>query len=464
MSGLIFNSSFNMEIQYIGEHLFPGRLGHLSIILGFLTAFLAIFFYMKASRENSTDSIRWKNWGRKAYLAHSAFIFLAGVLLLYILLNRYYEYRYVWVHVENDLGLGYLIAAFWAGQEGSFLFWTICQVVFGLLLIKYAGRWESPVMVVVSLSQLFMVSMMLGIYLGDIRIGMSPFLLLREVPENMTSDFFQNPNYLSFIVDGNGLNPLLRNFWMLSHPPVLFIGFAAAALVPFAYGIAGLWKRDYIQWINPALPWTLLAVFFLGAGILLGGVWAYESLTFGGFWAWDPIENASLVPWLILVAALHLKLVARKKRENLFPAFLFTFLTFIFVIYSTYLTRSGVLGDTSVHSFGNDGMGLQILSYIFVFLILAMVLLVLHFRKFPSKENEEPLSSEFWLFIGAMVLVLSAFQIIFTTSIPVINRLVGSDLTPPVNVVQHYNTWQLPFAIFVALLIGICTFYEVGQK
>jgi cytochrome c-type biogenesis protein CcmF len=452
-----------MDIQYIGEHLLPGQLGKFSIILSFIAALFSIFLYYQASKENPLDSDKWKNWGRKVYFIHSAFIFIAGVMLMYILLNRYYEYRYVWVHAENDLGLGYLLAAFWAGQEGSFLFWTLCQMVFGLLLIRYAGKWESPVMVTVSLSQLFMVSMMLGVHVFGTRIGMSPFLLLREVPENAASDFFQNPNYLSLIVDGNGLNPLLRNFWMLSHPPVLFIGFAAA-LVPFAYGIAGLWKREYISWITPALPWTLLAVFFLGAGILLGGVWAYESLTFGGFWAWDPIENASLVPWLILVAALHLKLVARKKRENLFPTFLFTFLTFVFVIYSTYLTRSGVLGDTSVHSFGNDGMGLQILSYIFVFLILAIVMLTKHFRKFPSKENEEPLSREFWLFIGAMVLVLSAFQIIFTTSIPVINRLVGSDLTPPVNVVQHYNTWQLPFAIFVALLIGFAQFMKWGKN
>ncbi len=453
-----------MDIQYIGEHLIPGQVGKLAIVFAFITAMVSSFFYFQAHKDKLPDSSSsWKKWGRISYSIHSILIIIASLMLFYILLGRYYEYRYVWVHAENDLSLGYLIASFWAGQEGSFLFWILCQTIFGLLLIRFAGKWENPTMCIVSLSQFFMVSMILGIYLGGIRIGMSPFVLLRELPENINSSFFQNPYYLSLILDGNGLNPLLRNFWMLSHPPVLFVGFAAA-LVPFAYGIAGLWNKQYTQWITPALPWTLLAVLFLGAGILLGGIWAYESLTFGGFWAWDPIENASLVPWLILVAALHLMLVARKRKENLLPTFLFTFLSFIFVIYSTYLTRSGVLGDTSVHSFGNDGMGLQILIYIFSFLILSLIFLFSQYKYFPSKENEEPVSREFWLFIGAMILVLSAFQIIFTTSIPVFNKIFGSNLTPPTNVIQHYNTWQLPFAIFIALLIGTTHFLKWGKN
>ena len=452
-----------MDIQYVGEHLLPGNIGRFSIIMGFVAAFLSSFFYLQAGRDNPSDSYMWRKWGRYGFFTHSAFIILAGTMLMYILLNRFYEYKYVWVHTENNLDLGYMIASFWAGQEGSFLFWTLCQVAVGLLLIHFAGKWENTVMAVVAFSQVFMTSMMLGISFGNIEIGMSPFLLLREVPENAASEFFRNPNYLALIVDGNGLNPLLRNFWMLSHPPVLFIGFALA-LVPFAYGIAGLRNKKYVEWITPALPWMHLAIFFLGAGILLGGVWAYESLTFGGFWAWDPIENASLVPWLIMVAGMHLMLVARKKKENIFPAFLFTFLAFIFVIYSTYLTRSGVLAETSVHSFGNDGMGFQILTYIFTFLLLFAITLGRHYRKLPSKDNEQPISREFWLFIAAMVLVLSAFQIIFTTSIPVINRLFGSQLSPPLDVVAHYNTWQLPFAVLVALLMGFAHFLKWGKN
>jgi cytochrome c-type biogenesis protein CcmF len=452
-----------MDIQFIGEHLFPGHLGRLSVILGLLAAFFSAFFYYKSAKGEGPVGLRFRQWGRLAFYVHSFFLFLASVLLMYLLLNRYYEYRYVWVHVENDLGLGYLIASFWAGQEGSLLFWAICQVIVGLFLIRFAGNWENHVMPVVALSQFFMTSLLLGITFAGMKIGMSPFLLMREVPENATSDFFQNPNYLSLIADGNGLNPLLRNFWMLSHPPVLFIGFAIA-LAPFAYALAALWRRQYVEWIRPSLPWTNLAIFFLGAGILLGGVWAYESLTFGGFWAWDPIENASLVPWLILVAALHLQLVAKRKQENIFPAFLFTFLAFVFVIYSTYLTRSGVLSETSVHSFGNDGTGMHILVYLFAFLVVSMVMLVRHYKRIPSNENDEPMSKEFWLFIAAMVLVLSSFQIIFTTSIPVWNKLFGSQLSPPADVVHHYNTWQLPFAVLVAILMGFAHFLKWGKN
>jgi cytochrome c-type biogenesis protein CcmF len=452
-----------MDIQYVGEHLFAGNAGRFALVLAFFSAIFAAFAYLKASNDGHSDSRQWRHRARIAFRVHSLMVLVASFFLFYILLNRYYEYRYVWVHVENDLGLGYMIAAFWAGQEGSFLFWTLCQVLFGNLLIRFGRNWENPVMTVFSLSQMFMVSMMLGWRIGGINIGMDPFVLLRQLPEYASEALFQNPHYVSLIVDGNGLNPLLRNFWMLSHPPILFIGFAAI-LVPFCYAVAGLWKGQYHDWIRPSLPWVLLGVLFLGAGLLLGGVWAYESLTFGGFWAWDPVENASLVPWLVLVAAMHTMLVSIKKRNTYFPTFLFTILAFILVIYSTFLTRSGVLSGTSVHSFGNDGMGRQILVYIISFLAIGVALLIKNYRKLPAKESEEPFTREFWLFIGALVLVLSAFQVIFTTSIPVFNSLFGSNLAPPVDVVAHYNNWQLPFAIALALLIGVTHFIKWGKN
>ncbi len=452
-----------MEIQYIGEHLFWGYAGRFALVLAFVSAVISAVAYLLAFREKGPGFRQWRFWGRRAFQFHGAMIFLASFFLFYILVNRFYEYRYVWIHVENDLGLGYVLSAFWAGQEGSFLFWILCQALFGLLLLRFSGRWETPVLGLVALSQVFMVSMVLGIRLGGLSIGMSPFLLLRESAENLDNHFFHNPHYLSMITDGNGLNPLLRNFWMLSHPPFTFIGYASV-MVPFVYALSGLFKRQYHEWIRPALPWTVLAVFFLGIGILLGGVWAYESLTFGGFWAWDPIENASLVPWLVLVAAMHLMLVSQKKKNTYFPTFLFTILSFVLVVYATYLTRSGVLSETSVHSFGNDGMGRQILLYIGLLLALGLIPLIRNFGKLPGKDSEEPFTREFWLFVGALVLVLSAFQIFFSTSIPVINRLLGTGLTPPLNPVAHYNAWQLPFAVVMALLIGFTHFIKWGRN
>lgn len=452
-----------MDIQYIGEHLFVGHIGRFALYMAFFFALFAAFANYQAAREDKLDRRLWRGWGRRAFYGHTLLVSLASLMLFYALLNRYYEYNYVWMHTENDLSLGYLLAGFWAGQEGSFLFWILCQAVFGVILIHHAGKWEAPVMSLVSLSQVFMVTMVMGLQLGDLSIGASPFALLRDTIQGADSELFKNPNYLFMITDGNGLNPLLRNFWMLSHPPFTFVGYASV-LIPACFALAGLWKKRYHEWIQPALPWTLLGVFFLGIGIILGGVWAYESLTFGGFWAWDPIENASLVPWLILVAALHLMLVSKNKKHSYFPAFLFTFLAFIFVVYATYLTRSGVLSETSVHSFGNDGMGIQILIYIFSWLLIGLFLLVKNYKKLPSKDDEEPFTREFWLFIGALVLILSAFQIIFTTSIPVLNRILNTQFTPPGDVVTHYNSWQLPFAVVIALLIGMTHFIKWGKN
>lgn len=452
-----------MDIQYIGEHLLMGYSGRFALYMAFIAALFTTFAYYMASRENHSDRRLWRCRARRTFYFHTLMVAVASIFLLFILLNRYYEYRYVWVHIENDLSLGYRIAAFWAGQEGSFLFWIICQAVFGLILIRYARSWEAPVMTMVSLSQAFMMTMVIGLQFGNISIGMSPFALLRETMGEADSEFFKNPYYLSMITDGNGLNPLLRNFWMMSHPPFTFIGYASV-LVPFCFAIAGLWKKKLHEWIQPALPWTVLGVFFLGIGIILGGVWAYESLTFGGFWAWDPIENASLVPWLVLIAALHLMLVSRKQKNTYFPTFLFTLLAFILVVYATYLTRSGVLADTSVHSFGNDGMGRHILIYIFTLLIISAVLLARNYRHMPAKQNEEPFTREFWLFVGALVMILSAFQVIFTTSIPVLNRIFGTNFAPPAEVVAHYNSWQLPFAVVMAVLIGMTHFIKWGKN
>jgi len=452
-----------MDIQYVGEHLFWGYAGRTALFVGFITAVFAVFAYWRASSDGRIDYRLWRCYGQRAFRVHSLMIAIASFALLYILLNQYYEYRYVWVHVENDLSLGYQIASFWAGQEGSLLFWVLSQAVFGLIIMRVSRKWETRVMTIFAASQVIMVSMLLGIRSGDISIGFDPFMLLRNASENAGNIFFQNPEYLQQIADGNGLNPLLRNFWMMSHPPVTFIGYAAV-LVPFCFALAGFWKGKFHEWIRPAIPWTILGVLFLGAGILLGGVWAYESLTFGGFWAWDPIENASLVPWLILVAALHLMLVSKKKRHSYAPTFLFTILAFIFVIYASYLTRSGVLSDTSVHSFGSDGMGLHILIYLFVFLTLGLTLFFRKYPKLPSKKGEKVFSRDFWLFIGALVMALSAFQIIFSTSIPVLNRFIGTNLAPPTDIIHHYNTWQLPFAAAIALMIGFTQFIRWGSN
>ncbi|TAL47573.1 MAG: cytochrome c assembly protein, partial [Chitinophagaceae bacterium] len=252
---------------------------------------------------------------------------------------------------------------------------------------------------------------------------------------------------------GNGLNQLLQNYWMVIHPPVLFLGFAST-VIPFAYAIGGLWTKNYGDWTKPALPWALFSAAVLGTGVLMGAAWAYESLSFGGYWAWDPVENASMVPWLVLVAGIHTLLIYKHTGRSLRATHLFFILAFILVVYSTFLTRSGVLGDTSVHSFADLGMNFQLFMFIMVFLAPALWLFFTNLKRIPHIQKEEQVSSrEFWMFIGSLVLFFSALVIIGKTSVPVVNKIFGTNIAPPAEVEYSYNS----IIIWVAIIIGLLT-------
>ena len=298
---------------------------------------------------------------------------------------------------------------------------------------------------------------------------------MRETEDNLGLPWTQVSDYLErfpTFFDGSGLNPLLQNYWMTIHPPTLFLGFAST-LVPFAFAVGALIKGDLKSWVKPALPWAFFSVGILGLGILMGGAWAYEALSFGGFWAWDPVENSSLVPWITMVGAAHLLLIYRNKRTGLKAAAFMSIISFILILYSTFLTRSGVLGDSSVHAFVDLGLSGQLLIYLLFFTLGAITLLIVRLRKFPKEDGGDDLSSrEFWMFIGSLVLLISSFQIIFSTSIPVINQLIGpeglvpildEEKAPPLDAIAHYNSWQLPFAIVTALLIAIGQYLRYGK-
>ena len=447
-----------MEINYIGEHLLPGQLGHFFIVLGFVAALVAAIAYFFAAKENE-DSISWRNIGRAAFSVHSFSVLGMVGMLLYLLYNHCFEYHYIWQHSNTEMPMRYILSSFWEGQEGSFLLWLFWHMVLGMVLMFTAKKWEAPVMSVFALVQAFLVSMLLGTQLLEFRLGSNPFVLMRDHPDFMNLPFMQNASYLSNL-DGRGLNPLLQNYWMTIHPPTLFLGFAST-LVPFAFAIAGLWKRQYTEWLKPALPWTYFGIMILGTGILMGGAWAYEALSFGGFWAWDPVENASLVPWITMVGAAHVMVIQKNKGQSLIITFVLSLITFILILYSTFLTRSGILGETSVHAFTDLGMSGQLLVYLLTFLFLAMLLLAFRWKDLPKTDGEESLySREFWMFVGAMVLSISAFQVSFTTSIPVINKVLGTNIAPPIDPISHYNSWQLPLAIIVALLIAVTQYFK----
>jgi cytochrome c-type biogenesis protein CcmF len=451
-----------MNIQYIGEHLFPGEMGKFFVWLGFGTAILATIFYLLSFYRKDHHSL-WLKSARGLYVVHAFSIVAVAFVLYYLIFKHYFEYAYVWQYSSRELPIKYIVSCFWAGQEGSFLVWALWQALIGLVLLRLARKWESPVMLVFSLSQAFVTSMLLGITMFGVKIGASPFGLLRQTVDSIGGTIFEMPNYLSMVGDGNGLNPLLENIWMTIHPPILFLGYALA-LVPFSYAIASFMKKDYHTWIGRALPWTLFALLMLGAGILLGGAWAYVSLTFGGFWSWDPVENSSLVPWMTLVAGLHFMLISRRQNFALLAAYILITLSYVLVLYASFLTRSGVLADTSAHSFGDNGMTLQLLVYLLVFFAMMVVMIVANFRKFHSSKEDVLLSREFWMFIGAIIMVLAAFQIVFTTSIPVFNSLFHTDIAPPVDRVGFYNRWQMPYALLIAGFIAFSQFLTYNSN
>jgi len=513
-------------MKYIGEHAWAGQLGHGFALVSFAGALLAALGFFLYTRSDDTN---WRTVGRIGYRVHSVAVIGIIVTLFVMLLMHWFEFDYVWKHSNTEMPLRYILSCFWEGQEGSFLLWTFWNVVIGSVLIWRGGSrkspgWEGPVMSVIALVQVFLTTMLLGVYIFDVRVGSSPFLLIRELPENIGLPWTHLSNYLAKIPqfqNGRGLNPLLQNYWMTIHPPTLFLGFAST-VVPFAFAIAGLWKNRLKEWMTPALPWTYFGIMVLGTGVLMGGAWAYEALSFGGFWAWDPVENASLVPWLTLVGTGHLMLINKRKDTSLFTMLLLALGTFLLVLYSTFLTRSGVLGDTSVHSFTGEGMlpGLlifllafialgtgmlntdkQLRRYYFALCVIMLAMGVLLKVQVPaiilfgvtslvftviayssggfSKSEEERISSrEFWLFIGSMMLMLSALQIITFTSVPVYNLLIEpfkhalasmGNLThwkwlahmaeakyaPPSNPKLTYKTVQVPLAIVIVSLVAI---------
>ena len=176
----------------------------------------------------------------------------------------------------------------------------------------------------------------------------SPFQYIWDVAANNVPQGF-------IPQDGRGLNPLLQNFWMIIHPPVLFIGFASLA-VPFVLAVAALWQKKYDKWIQTALPWVLFSALSLGAGLMLGGYWAYGVLGWGGWWGWDPVENSSLIPWMVAIILVHTMLIQMLTGKLARTNFILAVLAYLLVIYSTFLTRSGILANASVHSFVDPGM------------------------------------------------------------------------------------------------------------
>ncbi len=431
-------------------NLWIGNLGHLLVLISFASAILATIGYVLAQNKNYDESKQksWTSFARRAFWIHSIAIIGVVITLFAIVYNQMYEYFYAYDHSSNNLPVQYMIACFWEGQEGSFLIWIFWNVLIALLLLPQLKSWESSVMWQFSFLQVLLTSMILGVVFADsFKIGSSPFVLTREVLDlpvyNPAFRQTYNPNFIP--ADGGGLSPLLQNYWMVIHPPTIFLGFAIT-FVPFAFALAGLQRNQLKEWIKPALPWTLISIAILGLGIMMGAYWAYETLNFGGYWNWDPVENAVYVPWLTLVAALHTMLTAKNSSSSLKTSIILLTVTFFLVLYSTFLTRSGVLGDASVHSFTDLGLSGQLIFLMAVFVALPAWIMAKNWKKIPADTKEiTTYTPEFWTFTSAILLSLAAFIVIFFTSRPVWGQ------APPANPMDLYGISQGFLAIIITI-------------
>ena len=394
---------------------------------GLFAGLASIVFYFRADRGHAEAL----PIARSAYAAFATCIVAAAGTLMALLIQHRFDVAYVNSYSSRDLPLYFLISTFWAGQEGSFLLWCFWGAIIGLFVWRSARELEAPVMIVY-----------LSTFVGLVAIicKQSPFKLLPPpIPQ-----------------DGVGLNPLLQDPWMVIHPPVMFSGFASLS-VPFAFAIAALWKKRWDGWVVRAIPWALFTFLALGTAVLMGGYWAYKTLGWGGYWGWDPVENTSLVPWLCTVALVHGMFLQRAKKRHRKVNLIVACFAYLTILYGTFLTRSGILADFSVHSFIDLGITAWLVGILLGFVGLSAVSLAWRWREIPvTQEEEPPLLSRSVLFIlGIAVLCALGFVILLGTSAPLLTRLTGN---PSQVQTSFYTKTTIPAAILLALLAGLVAF------
>ncbi len=365
-------------------------------------------------------------------LVSMAIIAAISLWLWFLIFTDDFTTYYVAQYSSRDLPAMYKISVFWAGQAGSLLFWLLIHAMIGSILAYHNAPMKA-----------------MGVYFS-VQCLLN-FLVV------LNSPFWENPIAQD---DGFGLNPLLQDPWMAIHPPLVFAGYAILA-VPLSLSLGNLLESSSKKWLEPARKWTLIASVLLGAGIFIGGYWAYKVLGWGGYWAWDPVENSSLVPWLVSVVLLHLIILSKKKSAVLPMAHIAAVFTYSLVIYGTFLTRSGVLGEFSVHSFASSKISLAIALVNAIIFLGGLLIILIKAKDFPRGRMYENFKDPAYAtLLGMLMLVFIAIVVWLGMSAPLILQFFGkaAAVSP-----TFYEAVTKPLALIMAAIM-IYIFVKVGWQ
>ncbi len=408
------------------------HIGSIALGVAFVATLLTLAISLYAARTRSRRYTEVSRYG--VYVVFGA-VLVASAVLLRALITQDYSLHYVHNYTDDRMPLVYLVAAFWGGQAGSLLFWTIILTACSALAVTISRERVPELMPVVH----------------ALLMGITSFFLFLLV-------FLSNPFETYYLMDlptaGEGLNPVLQNYWMAIHPPSLLTGYSTFA-IPFAFGAAALIKRQPgVEWIRVTRRWLLLSWMFLSLGCILGARWAYEELGWGGYWAWDPVENAAILPWFTATALLHSVMIQERrgmlKRWN----FSLLVLTFWLTIFGTFLTRSGMIA--SVHTFAESAIGPAFLGAVIFVAVAGAGLLALRWKALAGERRlESTVSREAVFLLNNWLMLAFMFMVIWGTLGPKVKDLfAGSDTTlgPP-----WFNKFAVPLGLAALLAMSLGT-------
>jgi cytochrome c-type biogenesis protein CcmF len=413
-------------------------IGNLSLMAAWVLSAYALVAAVIGARSSRLGFVQS---ARHAVFMVWIFVSLSVIALLTNLLNDNFGLQYVAKFSNTALPWGYKIAALWGGQEGSLLFWSWILTGYAALIV-----FQNKERHILLLPYVIAILMAASFF----------FLLLVNIPANPFTELaVDHGNGLLFPYqpqDGKGLNPLLQYIAMLIHPPILYLGYIGT-ITPFAFALAALITRHKsTDWIRTTRRWAIVSWVLLGTGIILGAKWAYVELGWGGYWAWDPVENASLMPWLTATAFLHSVIIQEKKGMLKVWNMVLIILTFILSVFGTFLTRSGIVN--SVHSFAQSKIGPYFVVFILGFLIFCFATL---FRRLDFLKSENELESvasrEAAFLLNNWILLAACFAVFWGTLFPVISEAVqGEKITVGA---PFFNKVNIPIGIILLFLTGV---------